>query len=83
MVVRCSNWNGSSVAMRYNIEDTSNDVPIEINGAAVIVTANRAIDLLGPGFVGGLMSSYGGTPVSLQVLDAQSKLPANLGFVNV
>jgi len=67
--IKCSNWSGSSVAMKFNSEDSANHSPLEDNSGAINVTSNKTIDVLGPGYITGLVSSYGGTAITIKVID--------------
>lgn len=75
IVIRCEDWAGSSVELRYNIEDSTNDCPVEDSFGTITVTSNRVIELFGPGYVGAIVSSYGGTEITFDVIDTRYPLP--------
>lgn len=78
--IKSTNWNGSSVAVKFNSEDSTNHCPVESSAGAITVTSNKVIDLNGPGYVTGLMSTYGGTAVTIKVLDNATRFTnGNIG----
>lgn len=66
IVVTCADWNGSSLALRSSHDgDDANATKVRatVGGDEVIATENDEYIYTGPGYFGGVMSSYGSTPV--------------------
>lgn len=78
--IKSTNWNGSSVALKFNTEDSTAHSPVESGGTAITVTSNKVVDLYGPGYVTGLMSAYGGTEVTIKVVDMATPFVGTVGI---
>ena len=75
ILVKSTSWSGSSLALRYNDADTTNDFALKDGaGSAITATANAYHDVFGPGYVRGIMSSHGGTAVTLEVIDEETPM---------
>lgn len=75
IVAKSTSWSGSSLALRFNDADNANDFALKDSaGSAITATANAYYDVFGPGFVCGIMSSYGSTAVTLEVLDSDTPM---------
>ena len=68
VVVKCPNWSGTSIAVKFNNEDSTNDCDLKDSDGPIVLTGNEAIDVDGPGMIGGVVSNYGGTPIVVEVL---------------
>lgn len=75
ILLKSTSWSGSSVALKFNTENTDGDYALKDSaGSAITATANYYTDFFGPGYVCGVMSSYGSTPVTIEVVDADSPI---------
>lgn len=73
--VKSASWSTSSLAILLNSADDNTTAPAEItSGTPLVVTANKVFDVDGPGYVGGFMSTYGSTAVTMEVLDKDSNI---------
>ena len=69
VVVKSATWSTSSLAMKQS--DNAVDAggyDAKLNGTtAIVFTGNGDFAVLGPGYIGGIMSTYGGTAVTIKV----------------
>lgn len=68
VAITCPSWSTSSLAMRYSHDGTnanSAKVRKDVGGTEVTVTENEPFVASGPGYIGAVMSTYGGTPVTI------------------
>lgn len=74
--VKSTNWSTSSLAISLNSVDSASGAPAEITDGEplVIATSNKVFDVDGPGYIGGVMSTYGSTAVTVEVLDKDSDI---------
>lgn len=73
--IKSTAWSTSSVAVVLNNVDSSAYAAAEDANGAVVATSNKSFDLLGPGLIAGVMSTYGSTAVTLTVTDLLTDTP--------